>query len=379
MYITVYKQNIRTTNLNLNYDSILQDTSYSNELPTYYRTTFYVERPTPPANLSDNQLLHIATIQQVLIRECNVFIEKYDINNMQNYYRTFHIPKRKGGLRRIDAPNTELMEDLTKLKDIFIKLIKCLPHDAAFAYSKNRSVKTELQRHQQNNSKWYLKVDLKDFFPTCTPEFVFNQLTQLYPFYYLNQAGKEALKTLIKYCCLNNSLPQGTPTSPILTNLCMVSYDYTISKHLKRGSGNHFVYTRYADDILISSKSNFNYEQIIALISRILTPFEIKQEKTRYGSTSGRNWNLGLMINKDNNITLGYRKKKLINAMINNFLNDYKNNTRWSREDAYALQGQVGYLKNIEPEYAEYLLDKYYRKHNIRYADAMYNTLNNIQ
>ena len=66
-------------------------------------------------------------------------------------------------------------------------------------------------------------------------------------------------------------------------------------------TGNHYVYTRYADDILISSKSNFNWQELVNTLKGVLQPqFTIKDEKTRYGSTAGRNWNLGLMVNKDN-------------------------------------------------------------------------------
>jgi hypothetical protein len=65
----------------------------------------------------------------------------------------------------------------------------------------------------------------------------------------------------------------------------------------------------------------------------------IKAKKTRYGSIAGSNWNLGLMLNKDNNITVGYEKKKTLNAMLNNFLRDFKNNLRWPRDNVYALQG----------------------------------------
>jgi hypothetical protein len=153
----------------------------------------------------------------------------------------------------------------------------------------------------------------------------------------------------------------------------MVPFDYQISNKLKRGTqGDHFVYTRYADDMLISCKSDFDYEQIINHIKNIIQPhFRIKTQKTRYGSRAGNNWNLGLMLNKDNNVTLGYRKKKLLNAMLNNFLRDYSQNSHWTREEVYELQGQLSYLKHIEPDYYEYILQKYETKYRVRYANAL--------
>ena len=139
----------------------------------------------------------------------------------------------------------------------------------------------------------------------------------------------------------------------------MLPYDYKISKLLKRGTGEHYVYTRYADDILISCKNKFDWQKLQTQLAEILKPFTIKTEKTRFGSSAGRNWNLGLMLNKDNNITLGHQKNKQLNAMLNNFLKDFSSGIKWSLEDTYALQGHLSYLKHISPGYFDYILQKY--------------------
>lgn len=376
MYLTVYKQNNPNTQT-FDYNNIMNNqTEY---IPvTYYKTTWNITNPTTRTDLNEAQRSHITQAENTIILEVNTLRRTYgEATDLSQYYRTFKIPKHSGGLRTINAPKYPLMDDLSRIKDIFEKVVKCLSHDCAYAYTKNRSIKHELERHQKNNSNWYLKIDLKDFFPNCSPEFIYNQLIQLYPFYYFSGLAKNSLKYIINLCCLNNELPQGTPMSPLLTNLLMVPYDYQINQVLKRGTGEHYVYTRYADDILISSKSKFDYQKIINILKGSLRPFQIKEEKTRFGSKNGRNWNLGLMLNKDNNITLGYRKKKLLNAMLNNFLNDYTDGNRWSKEDTYSLQGQIGYLKHIEPEYAEYIIEKYSRKYDINYSLAVSNILNN--
>ena len=257
------------------------------------------------------------------------------------------------------------------LKYLFKTHIKCLTNSAAYAYVDNLSCKDAIKKHQKNKSKWFLKIDLSDFFPNCTEEFVYNQLLNLYPFYYFTNTNKEELREVIKICCLHGSLPQGSPMSPLLTNLVMVSYDYTIKQYLKQYTDKHFCYTRYADDILITSPINFDYKTLIEDLRNILTPFKIKDKKTRYGSIAGSNWNLGLMLNKDNQITVGYEKKKIFNAMLNNFLRDFKNNIKWPRQDVYILQGQLGYLKHIEPEYYEHIINKYEDKYEINYKRAL--------
>ena len=368
MYITLYKSN--QTQQQLNYDDIL-NTNTNNTTIQHYKLTIKIDNPNP---LTTEHQQKIQTLAEY-IQQAYSILEPFKENYEQQYYE-FKIPKRSGGLRTINAPLPEFKQALSKVKDIFEQNLKCLSHDSAYAYTKQRSIQDALVKHKNNNSNWFLKIDLTNFFPSCTPDFIYTTLTQLYPFYYFNTQTKFWLKEIVKICCLNGGLPQGTPMSPLLTNLCMVPYDYLISDLLKRGTGEHYVYTRYADDILISSKSAFNWQQIQTLISGILRPFQINTTKTRYGSRAGRNWNLGLMLNKDNNITLGHQKKKTLNAMLNNLLKDFKNNIRWSKEDVWATQGQLSYLKHIEPEYYNYMLQKYEAKYDLDYKSVLKILLN---
>lgn len=371
MYLTLYKS-VSSENQQLDYDQIMNNTQ-TKDL-TYYKTTIEITNPKPKQDLSQAQISHINKVEQKLITAWE-YLLPYQ-NNYEEQYYEFQIPKRSGGLRTINAPNTEFKEALSKVKDIFEQDMKCLAHNCAYAYTKERCILDALKLHQANQSNWYLKIDLTNFFPNCTPEIIFNQLIQLYPFYYISEEHQNILKNIIKVCCLHGGLPQGTPISPILTNLIMIPYDYKIYSYCKRGTGQHYVYTRYADDILISCKDSFLWREMQDTLQEILQPFQIKKEKTRYGSKNGSNWNLGLMVNKDNNITLGSNKKKTLNAMLNNFIRDYQNNNRWSREDTYTLQGQLSWLKHIEPGYYNYIVQKYETKYNIRdYRELIKNIL----
>lgn len=372
MYLTLYKQN-KTNLAEINYNNIMH-TNISDPETTYYKTTIYIKHPTPYEKLTNEHQTKIQTIENHINNAWDI-LKPFEQNYEEQYYE-FQIPKRSGGLRTINAPNENFKQALSQVKDIFEQKIKCLAHNAAYAYTKQRSVLDALKLHQANNSNWYLKIDLTDFFPNCTPKLIFERLKTLYPFYYIRPHSDEKLKKIIKVCCLKNGLPQGTPISPLLTNLIMIPTDYTIHNELKRGTGQHFVYTRYADDILISSKSNFNWQDMQNKLQAILIPFQIKKQKTRYGSKAGSNWNLGLMLNKDNNITLGSNKKKLLNAMLNNFIRDYTNNILWSREDTYSLQGQLSYLQQIEPDYYNHILNKYQTKYNANYKQIIRDILN---
>ena len=288
----------------------------------------------------------------------------------QEYY-SFKIPKRTKGFRDIDAPNPKLKEYQKQIAYALIKDFKILCHDSAWAYVSGRDVVGAMKEHINNESRWYLKLDLKNFFGSCSPEFITTQLSNLYPFAILDDTIKaEFLEHLTKIACKDGGLPQGTPLSPLITNLCMVEYDYKINKLIytltEKGklSKQKYIYTRYADDIIISAKNKFEYQVIIKALKKLFkdTPLVINEDKTRFGSSAGRNWNLGVMCNKDNKMTVGYKRKKDIKNTLYHFITD---DTRWDLESLRWLLGQLSWLRNVEPDYFNGLIEYYYKKTNV--------------
>lgn len=287
----------------------------------------------------------------------------YEVSDRKELYHSFKIPKHSGGLRQIDAPLPPLKNALYELKDILENEFGALYHTSAFAYVKGRDTIASVKRHQANNSNWFLKTDLTDFFGSTTKEFVMAMLEQIFPFNLVCgwERGRKALDKAIDLGFLNGGLPQGTPLSPMLTNLIMIPIDYKLSNALHNYNGQQFIYTRYADDMLISSYKSFMFTEIVKLINDTLAsfnaPYRIKDKKTRYGSRNGSNWNLGVMLNKDNEITIGHQKKKVFRAMLTNYALDRKNKTLWALEDVQHLQGLIAYYKMVEPEYVEAIIN----------------------
>lgn len=277
--------------------------------------------------------------------------------NRSKQYRTFHIPKSSGhGLRRIDAPNDELMAALRKLKAIFEKDFGAMYHTSAFAYIKKRCTLDAIKRHQSNESKWFAKFDLKNFFGNTTPEFAMRQISMIFPFSEVVRTprGKAALETALDLAFLNGGLPQGTPISPLITNIMMIPVDFALSNGFRDFDSNYLVYTRYADDFIISSKYKFDVRKVEKHIMDALasfgTPFNLNPEKTRFGSSAGHNFNLGVMLNKDNEITIGSKKKRRFQAMLSNYVLDRRNGTPWDLEDIQILEGYRNYYRMVEGE-----------------------------
>lgn len=317
-----------------------------------------------PKFLAKVQLMHMYRVLQqfnesvATLRECK----------REDLYDTFYIPKHSGGLRRIDAPKQELMDALRRLKRIFEEDFYALYHTAAFAYIKNRSTIDAVKKHQSNESRWFAKLDLHDFFGSTTLDFVLNQFSMVFPFSQLMkyEEGKKELSLALELAFLNGGLPQGTPISPLITNIMMIPVDYELYNTLRNYDGQKYVYTRYADDFIISSRYDFDVKKVEKLVVDTLAgfsaPFTINNRKTRYGSSAGSNWNLGVMLNKDNKITVGHKKHKQFKSMLYNYTMDKRKGVRWSLEDLQSLSGLYSYYTMVERDVIDEIVKYINRK-----------------
>lgn len=296
-------------------------------------------------------------------------------------YYTFYIPKKNGKYRRIDAPEDELMTALRNLKTIFEEKFKILYHTSAFAYIKKRSTIDAVKRHQANESKWFAKYDLSNFFGSTTMEFVLKQFEMIYPFSEVmkNTYGRRELEKALELAFLNGGLPQGTPISPLITNVMMIPIDHKLSNTLRDYNKQRFIYTRYADDFIISSQYDFDHREIEALINSVLdefdAPFKLNEEKTRYGSSSGSNWNLGVMLNKDNEITVGYQNKKRFQAMLASYAASKKNGECIDREYLQHIEGLRSYYRMVEQETIDKMVAHLSQKFHMDIIQAIKNDL----
>lgn len=342
--------------------------------PMYRQMTleeFLFEVDTKPQAMINPNLTNTRTYEVERISE--KFLERFDVAKLvtklsqfnasteelrakprHDLYRTFHIPKKSDGLRKIDAPEPELMDALRRLKTIFEEDFKALYHTSAFAYVKHRSTVDAVKRHQANESKWFGKYDLSNFFGSTTIDFAIKMLGMVFPFSEVikSTVGERELRKAIELAFLDGGLPQGTPISPLITNIMMIPVDYKLANGFRDFNHQRFVYTRYADDFLVSSKYTFSFREVEKFIVDTLksfgAPFTIKSEKTRYGSSAGSNWNLGVMLNKDNEITVGHKKKRQFQAMLASYIMDKKNGKEWDKSDVQTMEGYRNYYRMIE-------------------------------
>lgn len=354
-------------------EGTLPESAFAPSVQYQHTITFPVTDPHKISTFfgADRRACILNRMRQLTVRmnECYLHYNK----DMHSAYEVFYIPKHSGGRRQIHAPHEDLKRLLRDVADFMQTEMLCLSHDCAYAYVKGRSTKDALVVHQQNNSKWFLKLDMKDFFPNSNPEFIKRKLLNIAPFACMEMhhdaVTNAFLDALMQVATLDNGLPQGTPISPLLTNLAMVAFDYHLNNEAR---DKQMRYTRYADDILISSAVQFNPIEITRMVERIFqgAPWTINKEKTRFGTSAGRNWNLGLMLNKDNNITLGYKKKERLKAGVNNFLESFTKQEPWDIMEVQQFIGNISYFQSIEPDYCKFVIKRLEEKHGVTFAQV---------
>jgi hypothetical protein len=349
----------------------------------YYRTYFtqnnstqltiedlYAGRTIPPRGASSLKTIRIENIPANWYQDSRhynrLFEEYFNSHPFTIAYTEYRIPKASGGYRLISAPSDELKEIQKEIYNMLVRF-GAHAHDAAYAYVKERTCLSAIQKHRDKQTEYFYKFDLHDFFPSCTTEVLTNTLQQVYPFCMLSS---DVLTQIITVATYNGALPQGSPLSPLLCNMVLLSFDWAMHYSIKHFDG---VYTRYADDLLISFKSKKQLSFVENIIKGHLPEgLELNADKSRCGSIAGRNRNLGLVLNKERNITLGHKKKMELKAKINNFIFDFTNQRYWSIIDTQVLQGELNYFRQIEPEYADFVVTRIENKHHSNSISSMF-------
>jgi hypothetical protein len=140
-----------------------------------------------------------------------------------------------------------------------------------------------------------IHVDLKDFFPAHTSLYVQKGLEHLIAEKFNTNLPLDVLNRIVKLVCLDGVLPQGAPTSPILTIILNYDFDCRVAELAEKFG---LTYTRYADDLCFSgNKSDAECQDFISELSEIVHPFRMNYKK------------VGIMRDKAYPIVTGFRIK----------------------------------------------------------------------
>jgi RNA-directed DNA polymerase len=269
-------------------------------------------------------------------------------------YKIYAIPKRSGGSRTIAQPakETKFIQHWL-IENVFQKLPI---HDCATAYKSGANIKANACAHKEN--EYLTKFDFESFFTSIK----ISDLSKHFFKHLGNDFSETDLNSIAKISCIKFDdeedlcLSVGAPSSPILSNSILYEFDCKVYEWCtSRG----IIYTRYADDLTFSTgKKNISNEvepAIREIVNNLSYPtLKFNNKKTTHLSKKYQRRITGLIINNNNEVSLGRARKREISALIHQFSLNLL-----SEKDIFKLQGLLGFAKDIEPLFILRMSEKY--------------------
>ena len=331
-------------------------------------------------------------------------LRKNNIKKANNMYTSIALKKKNGEYRIISVPEKKLKEIQKLISSIFERAILVQDRknsryllcdgkyysfgfgNSSFGFEKGKDILLNAKQH--SNHKYFFKTDISKFFDsfdigmirkTVNTAFSINyesitkrmenknkKKSKYYKSLYYNALdlfqynGRnfKREKYITALLCHNGKLATGSPASPFVANLYMRPFDLKINiwlKNLEIKTGNEYIYTRYADDICISSNAPIP-KKVINYIQHTLKEFKLKmnEEKTVLQTNKAKNVITGINVTPEGALTVGRKKKEEIKSMLYHYI--VLQDNKYSMNQVF---GNYKYLKHIEPEYAKKIWKKY--------------------
>ena len=271
---------------------------------------------------------------------------------VDSYYTSFEIPKKNGGKRPIHAPQTDLKEIQKRLADSLWEFHKeyvknnNIQTNVSHAFEKEKGIISNAKIHR--NKRFVLNIDLEDFFGS----FHFGRVRGFFEKSNEFNLPIEVATIIAQLTCFQGCLPQGAPSSPIITNLISNMLDMKLIKIARRYK---LDYTRYADDMTFSTNDpkfmDVDKTFLVYVTGEIVKyGFLINKDKTRLLFKDSRQEVTGLVVNKKINIKRDFYKKTraMADALYKKgeFLIGDRKGTVKQLEGRFSFINQLDYYNN---------------------------------
>ncbi len=217
-------------------------------------------------------------------------------NSIGKHYRAVSIPKRDGSFRHLSVPDEVLKKIQRAIAD------KLLAYEPVSFYATAYRVAVGINKNAipHVGKPKILKLDISGFFDSITYSLV---KEKAFP----KEKYSESIRVLLAILCYHKeSLPQGAPTSPVISNIIMRDFDEKVGAWCKERV---ISYTRYCDDMTFSGE--FDHSDVIGFVSNQLRGMGlcINGKKTAVATGSERQTVTGIVVNEKLNVTSEYKRK----------------------------------------------------------------------
>ena len=253
----------------------------------------------------------------------------YKLNDEEKY-RCFTIPKKSGGVRKICAPHPHLSLLQNRLRKLLCACVKEIQKENSKYWNSSHGFRNRMNGDHRTivsnadvhrNRRFVFNVDIENFFDTIN----FGRVRGLF-IKDRSFALEPKIATIIAQIVIyENAVPQGSPCSPIISNLIGNILDVRL---IALAMDCRCTYTRYADDLTFSTNlrefpsaiaENFNGQfwvagkKLMSVVERC--GFKLNDKKTRMSLNQSRQTVTGLVVNQKPNVNQQYYR--LVRSMCN--------------------------------------------------------------
>ncbi len=320
-----------------------------------------------------NDVFNVSDEQRILLKSM--------LAEPDTFYEKIVIKKRKKKRELIKYRDTNEGEKAREIHEAIMKalLAQYTPDSHSYAYQKGKSIRNCVEEHLWGRG--FVKYDIKKFFNSIT---ISNAVDAVIREMGIDIRYKTFVSMILKGCFWGEELPLGLVSSPVISDICMKEFDEKVSEKLEHLG---LKYTRYADDILISSLEHISEELYASIDSIVKNNLEkvglvLNEEKKQYinfdESHSFIRY-LGINIVKGENANFLSVGKKYIYDVAKEYMLYEQENRARSNEDVLSadmfyqrirLIGKIGFIRQIEGEQGiirlEERLKKYYPKLDLK-------------
>lgn len=335
---------------------------YSSHLVKKETNTTQLKKNSLPLIETDREL---AALLGLSYKELRFLVYHRDVLKKDHYYR-YEIPKKNGGVRKIAAPKAGLKKAQHKILTEILEKLSVSPY--AHGFLKSKSVVTGAKTHA-TEPELVINMDLENFFPTIT----YVRVRGLFEGFGYSGYIASLLAMICTYCermeleikgevCYvktsDRILPQGSPASPMITNVICRQLDYRIAGLAKKYE---YVYSRYADDMsftLEKGKEVKNIGSFLFYLTKIIEQegFHVNTSKTRLIRKSQCQSITGVVINGEQ-IGVSSKWVKNFRSLLHHARKQLEEGSL-SSETKNKISGRIAWLKSVNSERYQKIIEE---------------------
>lgn len=294
------------------------------------------------------------------------FHEKFSFDDFLSFaqekeYTKINIGRKNIGNKEILKPSAKLQSYLRFLNNYIFQYAD-INTNVVYSYRKGANTYQAVKKHSE--SSYFFQTDIKGFFKSIKSsdiKFILENNLKNSPISDLDEYEDRILNIIT----VNDTLPVGFASSPILTNSLLKNFDNDLEDYCVQ---KNIIYTRYSDDLILSSKVKESLTDLEKIISAFLkkhfkNTFQLNEEKTKLTHKGNKIKILGMVILPTGKVTVDIKVKKQIESLLHFYINDKDKFTDISGGDfdegLAMVAGKINYINTIDPEYLIKLRKKY--------------------